>query len=128
MSSDKENEEPVELFIENILGAEFKDYNGDLPSISSPLVIEIGTQFISMPIAVHFIEQYAQQKYFAIIKHKAEKFSNGTYRKRVFKCDLGGRYNEKLSRPVLGKNKNKGSKKQGCMWQINVTRPVNSSI
>lgn len=51
-----------------------------------------------------------------------------TDRKRVFKCDMGGRYVERLARPTLGKEKSKGSKKQGCMWQINVNRRVNSPI
>ncbi|RHZ75072.1 hypothetical protein Glove_217g134 [Diversispora epigaea] len=124
--SNKENEEN-ELF-ENILGFEFKNYEGVLPLINTPIELIQGTQFISMPIAVHFIEQYACQKKFAIIKYKNETFQDGTCRKRVFKCDMGGRYNEKLSRPTLGKQKNKGTKKNGCIWQINVTRGKNSPI
>ena len=81
-----------------------------------------------MSIAVHFIEQYARQKKFAVIKYKTETFQDDTCRKRVFKCDLGGRYSEKLSKPALGKQKNKGTKKYGCIWQINVTRGKNSPI
>ncbi|CAG8613735.1 9251_t:CDS:2 [Diversispora eburnea] len=63
-----------------------------------------------------------------ILGHGFEDYNNGTSRKRVLKCDLGGRYNEKLSRPALGKKKNKGSKKRECMWQINITRKLNSPI
>ena len=81
-----------------------------------------------MPIAIHFIEQYAIQKNFAVFKHKSEKFLDGTCRKKVFKCDLGGRYTQKLSRLTVDKMRIKGSKKQGCMWQINITWPLNSSI
>ena len=110
-------------FVRNILGSEFKNYTGDLPLINTPLEIEVGTRFFSMEIAVHFIEQYAFQKHFAIYKHKSEIFPE-----RVFKCDLGGRYIERLSKPTLGKSNNKGSKKQGCMWQINITRKLNSPI
>ncbi|RHZ82368.1 hypothetical protein Glove_109g371 [Diversispora epigaea] len=122
--SDKENE----ASLENILGAEFENYEDVLPLINTPIEIIEGTQFISMSIAVHFIEQYARQKKFAIIKYKNETFQDGTCRKRVFKCDLGGRYSEKLSRPALGKQKNKGTKKYGCIWKINVTRGKNSPI
>src|SRR5207237_356666 len=49
-------------------------------------------------------------------------------RKKMFKCDLGGRYTQKLLRLTSDKMKLKESKKQGCMWQINVMRPVNSQI
>ncbi|CAG8631313.1 20690_t:CDS:2 [Gigaspora rosea] len=63
-----------------------------------------------MLIAIHFVEQYARQNRFAIYKHKKENFKDGTCRKR------------------LGKQKNKRSKKQECMWQINITRQLNSSI
>ncbi|RHZ78169.1 hypothetical protein Glove_167g114 [Diversispora epigaea] len=99
----KENEIPVsedEPYFRNILGSELEDYNSDLPLISTPIEIEEGTKFISMPIAVHFIEQYARQKNFAIFKYKNETFPDGTSRKRVLKCDLGGRY-KKLLRPAL---------------------------
>lgn len=114
-------------FVENVLGFEFANCI-HLPLITIPIEIEVGTRFYSMSIAVHFIEQYALQKHFAIFKHKNETFSDGSCRKRVFKCDLGGRYQEKLSRPILGKVRNKGSKKQGCMWQININRKTNSPI
>ncbi|RHZ70110.1 hypothetical protein Glove_275g98 [Diversispora epigaea] len=124
--SNKENEENE--LLENILGFEFKNYKGVLPLINTPMELIQGTQFISMPIAVHFIEQYTCQKKFSIIKYKNETFQDGICRKRVFKCDMGGRYNEKLSRPTLGKQKNKGTKKNGCIWQINVTRGKNSPI
>src|SRR5579859_3948558 len=93
-------------FAGNIVGSEFANCVS-LPSIYAPIEIEVGTRFYSMSIAVHFVEQYALQKNFAIIKHKNETFSDGTCRKRVFKCDLGGKYKEKLSRPLLGKIKNK---------------------
>ncbi|CAG8544943.1 4185_t:CDS:2 [Funneliformis caledonium] len=69
-----------------------------------------------MEITVYFIEQYTLQNNFAIFKHKIEKFSNGTCRKRVFKCDLRERYVEKYSRLILGKEKSKGSKKQGLQF------------
>jgi hypothetical protein len=114
-------------FAGNIVGSEFANCVS-LPSIYTPIEIEVGTRFYSMSIAVHFVEQYALQKNFAIYKHKSETFSDGVCRKRVFKCDLGGRYEEKLSRPLLGKTKNKGSKKQGCMWQININRKRDSPI
>ena len=61
------NEDSV-LFIENILGSEFENYIGNLPSINIPFEIKVGTQFSSMDIAIHFIEQYAFQKHFAIYK------------------------------------------------------------
>ncbi|RHZ60060.1 hypothetical protein Glove_359g41 [Diversispora epigaea] len=127
----KENEISVsedEPYFRNILGSEFEDYNSDLPLISTLIEIKEGTKFISMPIAIHFIEQHARPKNFAIFKYKNETFPDGTSRKRVLKCDLGGRYKEKLLRPALGKKKNKGSKKQGCIWQINITRKFNSPI
>src|SRR5579859_5614573 len=126
-SSNNDNNEGTILFVENILGSEFRDCVS-LLLINTPIEIEVGTRFYSMPIAVHFIEQYTFQKNFAIYKHKSEKFLDGTCRKRVFKCDLGGRYSQKLSKPAPNKMRNKGSKKQGYMWQINVTRPINSSI
>jgi hypothetical protein len=99
----------------SVLGSEFGDYVGSFLLINTPIEIEVGTRFYSMEIAVHFIEQYAFQNNFAVFKHKNEKFPDGTCRKRVFKCDLGGRYIEKLSKPILGKERCKGSKKQGCM-------------
>ena len=114
-------------FVENVLGFEFSNCV-HLPLITTPIEFEVGTRFYSMLIAVHFIEQYAFQKNFAIYKHKNETFPDGTCRKRVFKCDLGGRYKEDLSRPTMGKIRNKGSKKQGCMWQININRRTNSPI
>ncbi|CAG8458903.1 16845_t:CDS:2 [Cetraspora pellucida] len=79
-------------FVRNILGSEFKNYSGDLLLITSPIEIK---------------------NHFAIYKHKCEIFSDGTCRKRVLKCNRGGRYNEQLLRPTLGKQKNKESKKQG---------------
>ncbi|CAG8631902.1 2019_t:CDS:1, partial [Cetraspora pellucida] len=70
-------------FIRNILGSKFKNYSGNLSLITFPIEIEIGTQFISMPVVVHYVKQYAFQNYFAIYKHKCEIFSNETCRKRV---------------------------------------------
>lgn len=125
---DSNDEESVNDVAKNILGSEFNDYVGGFPLINTSIEIGVGTRFHSMEIAVHFIEQYALQNNFAVFKHKTEKFLDGTCRKRVFKCDLGGRYTEKLSRPILGKEKSKGSKKQGCMWQINVNRRINSPV
>lgn len=119
------NEEENEK--ENVLGFELKDCT-HLPPINTPIIIETGTRFHSMNIAIHYIEQYAFQKNFAVYKYKNETFPDGTCRKRVFKCDLGGKYIEKLSRPTLGKIKNKGSKKQGCMWQVNINVRKNSPI
>src|SRR5581483_7606832 len=123
-----EGNEGTTLFAENTLGSEFRDCVGSLPLINTPIELEVGTRFYSMSIAIHFIEQYAIQNNFAVFKHKSEKFLDGSCRKRVFKCDLGGRYTQKLLRPTSDKMKLKGSKKQGCMWQINVTQPVNSQI
>jgi MULE transposase domain len=113
-------------FIGNVLGSEFENCV-HLPPITTPIEIEVGTKFYSMPIAVHFVEQHALQKNFAVIRHKNEKFPDGTCRKRVFKCDLGGKYQERLLRPIVGKIKNKGSKKIGCMWQVNINRKLGSS-
>ena len=128
-SNDNDNEEEsVGSVIKSILGSEFEGYNGSFPLINTPIEIELGTRFYSMEIAVHFIEQYALQNNFAIFKHKSEKFLDGTDRKRVFKCDMGGRYIERLTKPTLGKERGKGSKKQGCMWQININRRVNTPI
>src|SRR5215213_9596248 len=127
-NNDNNDEESVNSVVKSILGSEFENYIGNLPSINTLIEIELETRFYSMEIAVHFIEQYALQNNFAIFKHKSEKFPNGTYRKRVFKCDMGGRYVERLTKPTLGKEKSKGSKKQGCMWQINVNRRINSPI
>ena len=123
-----EDNEGTILFAENILGSEFKDCVGSLPHINTPIELKVGTRFYSLPIAIHFIEQYVIQNNFAIFKHKSEKFLDSTCRKKVFKCDLGGRYTQKLSRPILDKMRIKGSKKQECMWQINITQPLNSSI
>ena len=125
---DSNDEELVNDVAKGILGSEFRDYVGSFPLINTSIEIGVGTKFHSMEIAIHFIEQYALQNNFALFKHKSEKFADGTCRKRVLKCDLGGRYIEKLSRPTLGKEKGKGSKKQGCMWQINVNRQINSPI
>ncbi|CAB4485278.1 unnamed protein product [Rhizophagus irregularis] len=117
-----------EYVVKSVLGAKLKDYVGGFLLINTLIEIENGTRFHSMEIAVHFIEQYALQNNFAVFKHKSEKFPDGTCKKRVFKCDLGGRYTEKLLRPTLGKEKSKGTKKQGCMWQMNVNRRINSPI
>ncbi|GBB99595.1 hypothetical protein RclHR1_03580002 [Rhizophagus clarus] len=117
-----------EYVVKSILGTEFEGYVDGFLLIKTPIEIEVGTSFHSMEIAVHFIEQYALQNNFAVFKHKSEKFPDGTYRKRVFKCDLGGRYTEKLSKLTLGKKKSKGTKKQGCMWQLNINRQINSPL
>src|SRR4051812_23453434 len=126
-NDDEEAGEPVNE-VKSILGSEFEDYIGSFSSINTLIEIELGTRFYSMEIAAHFIEQYALQNNFAIFKHKSENFPDNTYRKRVFKCDMGGRYVERLTRLTLGKEKSKGSKKQGCMWQISVNRRINSPI
>ena len=97
-NNEEEEEEAVE--VKSILGSEFEGYDGSFPSINTPIEIEIGTRFHSMEIAVHFIEQYAFQNNFAIFKHKSENFSDSTNRKRVFKCDMGGRYIERLTKPT----------------------------
>src|SRR5581483_4750526 len=86
-------------FAGNIVGSEFANCVS-LPSIYTPIEFEVGTKFYSMSIAVHFVEQFAFQKNFAVVKHKNKTFLDGTCRKRVFKCDLGGKYEEKLSRPL----------------------------
>ncbi|PKY34433.1 hypothetical protein RhiirB3_454134 [Rhizophagus irregularis] len=49
---------------------------------------------------------------FAVFKHKSEKFLDGTCRKKVLKCDLRGRYTQKLLRLTSDKMTMKGSKKQ----------------
>jgi hypothetical protein len=91
-----------ELVHNDILGSEFEDKIGNFPPINTQIKIESGTKFCSIEIAVHFIEQYARQNNFAIFKHKSEKFMDGTDRKRVFKCDMGGKYVERLARLTLG--------------------------
>ncbi|PKK74430.1 hypothetical protein RhiirC2_708887 [Rhizophagus irregularis] len=111
---DNNNENEVHV-AKSILGSEFENYTGSFPLINTHIEIETGTKFHSMEIAVHFVEQYALQNNFAVFKHKSEKFSDGSDRKRVFKCELGGKYIEKPSKPILGKEKSKGSKKQGCL-------------
>ncbi|KAF0514370.1 protein far1-related sequence 5-like [Gigaspora margarita] len=45
----------------NLLGLEFENYNENLPLIDTLFEIKVGTQFPSMLIAVHFVEQYAGQ-------------------------------------------------------------------
>ncbi|RIB07364.1 hypothetical protein C2G38_2274479 [Gigaspora rosea] len=97
-------------FDENTIGSEFKNYTGNLPLITTPIAIEVGTRFISMPVAVHYVEQYAFQNHFSVYKHKCEIFADGTCRKRVLKCDMGGRYNERLSRPTLANKQIKEQK------------------
>ena len=67
-------------FVGNIVGSEFANCVS-LPSIETPIEIEVGTRFYSMSIAVHFVKQYAFQKNFAIYKHKNETFLNGIYKK-----------------------------------------------
>jgi len=124
------NEEELEdsiPFAENIIGFEFINCSS-LPLINIPIEIEVGTRFYSISIAVHFVKQYALQKNFAVYKHKYKIFLNDTCKKRVFKCDLGGRYQEKLSKPVLSKVKNKESKKLEYMWQININQKRDSPI
>ncbi|CAB5195622.1 unnamed protein product [Rhizophagus irregularis] len=108
-----EDNESTTPFAENILGSNFKDCVGSLPLINTLIKLEVGTSFYSMTIAVHYIEQFALQNNFAIFKHKSEKFLDGTCRKKVLKCDLGGRYTQKLLRPTSDKMTMKGSKKQG---------------
>ena len=63
-----------------------------------------------------------------IFKAKLEVHDDKTFRKWVFKCDLDGHYEQKLSHPTIGKLKNKGSKKIGCEWQINITKCKKSSL
>ncbi|GBC12998.2 protein FAR1-RELATED SEQUENCE 5-like [Rhizophagus irregularis DAOM 181602=DAOM 197198] len=108
-----EDNESTTPFAENILGSNFKDCVGSLPLINTLIKLEVETSFYSMTIAVHYIEQFALQNNFAIFKHKSEKFLDGTCRKKVLKCDLGGRYTQKLLRPTSDKMTMKGSKKQG---------------
>ena len=84
-----------------LLDSEFEDNIGNFPPINTQIEIESGTKFRSMNIAVYFIEQYALQNSFAIFKHKSEKFMDGTDRKRVFKCDMGGRYVKRGLRLLL---------------------------
>src|SRR4051794_3239158 len=98
-NDNEETGEPVNE-VKSILGSEFEDYIGSFSSINTLIEIELGTRFYSMEIAAHFIEQYALQNNFAIFKHKSEKFPDNTYRKRVFKCDMGGRY-VRLTRLIL---------------------------
>ncbi|CAG8720352.1 22541_t:CDS:2, partial [Dentiscutata erythropus] len=70
-------------FDENVLGSEFKNYTSSLSLITTSIKIEVGTQFISMPVAIHYIEQYAFQNHFSVYKHKCETFTNSICRKRV---------------------------------------------
>ncbi|RGB43900.1 hypothetical protein C1646_660979 [Rhizophagus diaphanus] len=108
-------EESADDMAKSILGSEFKGYVGSLPSINFLIEIELGTKFYSMEIATHFIEQYAFQNNFTTFKHKSEKFPDSTYRKRVFKCNMEGRYTKRLAKLTLDKERNKGSKKKGCV-------------
>ena len=67
--ANNDNNEDTTLFVQNVLGSELKNCV-NLPLINTPIEIEVGTRFYSMPIAVHFIEQYAFQKNFTIYKTK----------------------------------------------------------
>ncbi|RGB21821.1 hypothetical protein C1646_777192 [Rhizophagus diaphanus] len=113
--NNKDNESTTP-FAENILGSNFKDCVENLPLINTLIKLEVETSFYFITIAVHYIEQFALQNNFAIFKHKSEKFLDGTCRKKVLKCDLGGRYIQKLLKPTSDKMTMKGSKKQGCKW------------
>ncbi|CAG8820907.1 14453_t:CDS:2, partial [Gigaspora margarita] len=85
--------------------------------INGDVLDKIVTQFSLYQLhLVHFVEQYACQKQFAVFKHKIKKFKDD------------GKYCEKLSRPDKCKQKNKESKKQECIRQINLTQPLGSSI
>jgi hypothetical protein len=103
--------ELVDNVAKSILGSEFEGYIGSLSSINSLIEIELGTRFYSMEIATHFIEQYIFQNNFATFKHKSEKFSDNTYKKRIFKCDIKGGYTERLVKLTLGKKGVKEAKK-----------------
>ncbi|CAG8796867.1 5879_t:CDS:1, partial [Racocetra persica] len=105
---DDELDNKIILTGKEILDTEFENYDKNLLLIDIPFEIKVGTQFLFMLVAVHFVEQYAYQKWFAVFKHKNEKFKDGIYRKKVLKYDLRGKYSEKLSKPALDKQKNKG--------------------
>ena len=84
-----------------LIGTEFIDYNGQLPNIEAEINLEVGVSFPTLEIADHYIIQYAKQQHFAIFKAKLETYNDKTFRKRVFKCDLGGHYEQKLFNPTI---------------------------
>ncbi|CAG8707283.1 9733_t:CDS:2 [Funneliformis caledonium] len=98
-TNNNNNEE--EYVFRDVLGSKFEGYNGVFSPINTLIKIKLRTKFHSMEIVIHFIKQYALQNNFTVFKHKTEKFLDSTCRKRVFKCDLEGRYVEKHSRPIL---------------------------
>ena len=44
-----------------ILGTEFLKYNGQLPTINTPIILEVRISFPSPKIANHYIKQYTLQ-------------------------------------------------------------------
>jgi hypothetical protein len=108
----------------DLLGAEYINCGPNFPRLHSCPSITERSCFPNFDIAVHFCTEYGRFCGFTVRKKRSEKDSNGNLRYRCLDCEFSGS-GPKESNHIS--KRNKGSKKTGCPWIINLSHPVSQS-
>ncbi|CAG8845031.1 3581_t:CDS:2, partial [Gigaspora margarita] len=101
-------------------GQHLTQISGLLPHINERIKFSINDTFPSWPIAEHYIIEYGYQKGFVPIKVHNKINNNGCLMNLYYKCEFGSIYQPKKN-VVLQNQRNKGTKKVNCNWQLNLS-------
>jgi len=108
--------------------------NNDFHMISRILKLSTGDHLPSWTIAENHIKDFGKQKGFVVIRYRVEyhktQLSNSTERdvkKRTYVCEFFGQYKPNKTKPIE-LQRNRGSKKTGCEWHVNLCKLKNGDI
>src|SRR5579862_8226713 len=106
-----------------ILGSELEGINSTkYPLINSSIELSVGTRFNSWEIAEYYLKEYGRQKGFVIKQYRVEYHKDHTVKRRTLTCENAGKYKPNKTKPI-DQQRNKGSKKTGCKWHVNLSNP-----
>jgi hypothetical protein len=106
-----------------ILGTELEGIETTkYPLITSSIELSVRTQFNSWEIAEYYLKEHGRQNGFVIKRYQVEYNKDHTVKRRTLTCENAGKYKPNKTKPIE-QQRNKGSKKTGCKWHVNLSNP-----
>ena len=96
-------------------------YGETIPRFQSCPNLAEGMNFPNFEIAIHYCTEFGRFNGFAVRKKRVEKNSSGDIRSRCIDCEYSGKIRNDNRIMV----RNRGSKKTGCSWHVNLSQPLN---
>ena len=96
--------------------------------MTHPVELSVGTNFNSWEIAEHYLKEYGRQRGFVVKKYRVEytDSTNQIPKRRTFACEYAGKH-KPMKSAQMDQQRNKGSKKTGCQWRVNLSKSQNNN-